>query len=48
MSSSEKPVEKIYEHGLTTKSFLDISYVAIIMQPAIIWIYFTTDNLIAT
>jgi len=48
MNAWGKPVEKIYERGLTIRSFLGILYAAIIVQPAMIWIYFTTGNLIVS
>lgn len=35
-----------YEHGLTWRSILGILYVAIVMQPAVIWIWLSTGSMI--
>ena len=46
MSSSESPGNVVHKSGLTVRSLLGIFYAAIIMQPAILWIYLSTGSVI--
>jgi len=36
--------QPVFEHGLTLRSFLGILYAAMVLQPAVIWIYFSTGQ----
>lgn len=41
-AKAESSVSSGYKHGLTIRSILGILYAAIVVQPAVIWVYMTT------
>ena len=42
----EFTIEPSYKSGLTRRSILGILYAAVVVQPAVIWVYLATGNLI--
>jgi len=45
-AETEFTVEPSYKSGLTRRSILGILYAAVVVQPAVIWVYMATGNLI--